>query len=160
MGGSRVERDKLHVARKILRGADARGVRVLLPSDHIVADEFSATATPQIVTGAEIGDSRMGLDIGPLTRRAYVEAVESAACLLWNGPMGVFEWESFAGGTNAVAEAAASCRGYTVVGGGDSVAALEKAGVSDQINHVSTGGGASLEFLEQGNLPGLMVWGE
>ena len=110
-------------------------------------------------TGRPIPDESMGLDIGPVTRRAYAAAIEGAGSLLWNGPMGVFEWDAFAAGTNAVAAAVADCGGYTVVGGGDSVSAIEKAGVAEQINHVSTGGGASLEFLERGNLPGLEVLG-
>jgi 3-phosphoglycerate kinase len=157
VGASRVEEDKLFVARKVLTGADARGVQILLPKDHVVADEFSETAKAQIVAGVEIQDGMMGLDIGPQTRKEYAEVVKGAASLLWNGPMGVFEWDAFANGTNAIAAAAAECKGYTVVGGGDSVAAIEKAGVSDKINHVSTGGGASLEFLEYGILPGLKV---
>ena len=157
VGASRVEEDKLFVAKKVLIGADARGVQILLPKDHVVADEFSETAKAQIVAGVEIQDGMMGLDIGPQTRKEYAEVVKGAASLLWNGPMGVFEWDAFANGTNAIAAAAAECKGYTVVGGGDSVAAIEKAGVSDKINHVSTGGGASLEFLEYGILPGLKV---
>ena len=159
VGTSRVEADKLHVARKILKGAEARNVTILLPSDHVVANEFQRDAQAQIVTSVDIPDESMGLDIGPVTRRAYAAAIEGAGSLLWNGPMGVFEWDAFAAGTNAVAAAVADCGGYTVVGGGDSVSAIEKAGVAEQINHVSTGGGASLEFLERGNLPGLEVLG-
>ncbi len=159
VGTSRVEADKLHVARKILKGAEARNVTILLPSDHVVANEFQRDAQAQIVTSVDIPDESMGLDIGPVTRRAYAAAIEGAGSLLWNGPMGVFEWDAFAAGTNAVAAAVADCDGYTVVGGGDSVSAIEKAGVAERINHVSTGGGASLEFLERGNLPGLEVLG-
>ena len=159
VGTSRVESNKLHLARKILKGADARNVTILLPTDHVVASEFQRDAQAQIVTSVDIPDESMGLDIGPVTRRAYAAVIEGAGSLLWNGPMGVFEWDAFAAGTNAIAAAVADCRGYTVVGGGDSVAAIEKAGVAERINHVSTGGGASLEFLERGNLPGLEVLG-
>jgi len=159
VGTSRVESNKLHLARKILKGADARNVTILLPTDHVVASEFQRDAQAQIVTSVDIPDESMGLDIGPVTRRAYAAVIEGAGSLLWNGPMGVFEWDAFAAGTNAIAAAVADCGGYTVVGGGDSVSAIEKAGVAERINHVSTGGGASLEFLERGNLPGLAVLG-
>ena len=105
----------------------------------------------------DIPAGKMGLDIGPATRAAFVAAIGRAETVFWNGPMGVFEWESFAAGTRAVADAVASCSGYTVVGGGDSVAAIEAAGVADRIGHVSTGGGASLELLQFGTLPGIRV---
>ncbi len=157
VGASRVEEDKVPLARKILAGAQARGVEFVLPRDHIGASEFSEAAIKTTIASTDIPDGVMGLDIGPQTQEQYAKIVEGAASLLWNGPMGVFEWDSFAGGTNAVARAAASCKGYTLVGGGDSVAAIEKADVAGRINHVSTGGGASLEFLEKGMLPGLKV---
>ncbi|MEZ4271773.1 MAG: phosphoglycerate kinase [Myxococcota bacterium] len=102
-------------------------------------------------------EDMMGLDIGPKTRTKFSEHIRQAKSVFWNGPMGVFEWQSFAAGTMAIAEAVAACPGYTVVGGGDSVAAIEAAGVAEQISHVSTGGGASLELLEHGTLPGLRV---
>ncbi len=108
-----------------------------------------------IVTEEDVPDGKMGLDIGPETRKQFSEAVDDAKTVFWNGPMGVFEWAKFAKGTNVIAEATAANNGYTVVGGGDSVAAIEKAGVADRIKHISTGGGASLELLELGTLPGI-----
>jgi phosphoglycerate kinase len=157
VGRSRTESDKLTVAKSILDSAAQRGVTVLLPSDHVVATEFLETATPVVVE--RIGDNQMGLDIGPTTRAAYAEAIGKAGTVLWNGPMGVFEWSSFAGGTKAVAEAVAGCAGFTVVGGGDSVAAINDLKLGAHIKHVSTGGGASLELLEGQRLPGLEALG-
>lgn len=157
IGKSRCEKDKLSVAREIIERADKRGVALLLPDDHVTATEFEEGAKATIVTGGSISADAMGLDIGPKTRERYAERVRGAKTVFWNGPMGVFEWEKFAGGTLTVAEAAAACTGYTVIGGGDSVAAIEKAGVANEIGHISTGGGASLEFLQQGTLPGLQA---
>jgi len=153
VGSSRVEHDKLELANDLLARCSRRGVKVHLPVDHIVAEEFSADAPPATVTS--IDDGWMGLDIGPQTLAAWAEVLGRCQTILWNGPMGVFEWDSFAGGTRGVAEAMAASDGFTVVGGGDSAAAVAKFGLSDRMTHVSTGGGASLEFLEHGDLPGL-----
>ena len=155
IGDSRVEPDRLRVASEILARARAREVAVLLPSDHIAASRFAADAAPLRVLSPEMGAGQMGLDIGPETQRRFADCIAGASSLFWNGPMGVFEWPAFAAGTLAVAQAVARCPGYTVVGGGDSVAAIEAAGVTASVRHVSTGGGASLELLQFGTLPGL-----
>src|SRR5690606_18303549 len=137
--------------------ARLRGVEVLLPMDHVVAEEFSDTATPQIVSTQSIPDGVMALDIGPVTRARFSEVVQKAKTVFWNGPMGVFEMPAYAAGTMAGRGAMAKASGYTGVGGGDSVAAAEEGGVIEKLSHVSTGGGASLGFLEQGSLPGVDV---
>ena len=158
VGSSRVEEDRIFKASELLERARKRDTEILLPVDHIVGEEFDEDTKPQIVAGEHISDESMGLDIGPQTREMYAAKVREAKSFFWNGPMGVFEWDAFSAGTMAIAEAAKSCTGYTVVGGGDSVAAAEKAGIQDSLSHVSTGGGASLEFIEQnGTLPGLKV---
>lgn len=157
VGASKVEEDKLRVAGELLERARHRDVRMLLPVDHVGATEFSAAASARYITEEALPAETMGLDIGQSTRKIFLEQLQTAGSIFWNGPMGVFEWEKFSEGTMAIARAIADCTGYTVVGGGDSVAAVEAAGVVDTINHVSTGGGASLEFLEQGSLPGLDV---
>ncbi len=154
IGASLVQEDQLESVRAALKRAEARGVEVLLPTDHVVADRFAADAPARDVDGG-IPQGAMGLDIGPRTRAAFARAIEDAKTVVWNGPMGVFEWEPFAKGTEAVGRAVAACKGYTVVGGGDSVAAAEAFGLTDQISHVSTGGGASLERLEGLDLPGI-----
>ncbi len=153
VGISRIESDQLRVASDILLGARARGVRIMLPTDHIVAHTFEESARPLTVENINVNE--MGLDIGPRTAAAYAEVIKEAKTIFWNGPMGVFEWPSFAKGTQAIAQAVAGSRGYSVVGGGDSVAAVEASGVANKIDHISTGGGASLEFLELGGLPGI-----
>jgi len=155
VGASPVETDKLELARNLLARAKARGVRVELPVDHIAAREFKEQAEPVTVATPEIGDGLMGLDIGPHTRQRYGEVIRTAATVFWNGPMGVFEWSRFAEGTMAVASAVADSKAVSVVGGGDSVAALAKSGRIGDITHVSTGGGASLELLEGRTLPGV-----
>lgn len=156
VGDSRVEKDKVSVAKEVLQRARNRGVTLMLPVDHVTGAEFDENTTPTLVAkGAAIADGSMGLDIGPESRAAYADAVRSAATVFWNGPMGVFEWQAFSRGTLAVADAVAETSAYSVVGGGDSVAAIEKAGVADRVSHVSTGGGASLELIELGSLPGL-----
>ena len=157
VGASRVEEDFLDEARAVLGEAEAAGVSLLLPEDHLVAPAFeSDEARP--VTG-DIPDGLMGLDIGPATTRRYAEAVAAAGTVVWNGPMGVFERPAYAAGTRGVAEAVAAAGGYTVIGGGDSAAAVKVFGLADRIDHVSTGGGASLELLEGKALPGLVALG-
>lgn len=153
VGDSRVEDDKLLLARRVLERCAERGVEVLLPTDHIVAREFSAASEHKVTT--EIEDGWMGLDIGPATVAAYAAALADAKTIFWNGPMGVFEMEPYSHGTRGVAEAVAASSAYTVVGGGDSAAAIARLELADQIDHISTGGGASLELLEGTDLPGL-----
>jgi len=158
VGRSLVEHDKLDEARSILAHAKERGLRLLLPLDHVVAPKLEAGAPTETlpVDSAAIGD-RMGLDIGRRTAVAYADALRDAKTVVWNGPMGVFEIDAFAQGTIAVAKAVADVKGTTIVGGGDSIAAIHKAGVADRITHISTGGGASLEFLGGQTLPGVAV---
>ncbi|RMD84008.1 MAG: phosphoglycerate kinase [Candidatus Dadabacteria bacterium] len=152
VGRSRVEQDHIETAARLL---EAGGPEILLPSDHICAAEFEADAQPVPVETPDIPDDLIGLDIGTKTRERYRARILEAGTVLWNGPMGVFEWDAFAGGTMAIAQAVADSKAVSVVGGGDSVAALAKSGRSGDVNHVSTGGGASLEFLEGKKLPGL-----
>jgi phosphoglycerate kinase len=154
IGDSLVEADRLDIVRAALQKAGERGVELLLPVDHVAADRFAADAEAR-ECGPDVPDGWMGLDIGPRTRTAFAERVAAARTVVWNGPMGVFEMERFRAGTEAVGRAVAACGGYTVVGGGDSVAALELLGLSAQIDHISTGGGASLELLEGKDLPGI-----
>ena len=156
VGKSLVEDDKLDEAKAIEADAKKRGVTLLLPTDHVVAAKLEAAAAHEIlaVGDAAIGD-RMGLDIGPATIAAYTAAIADAKTVVWNGPMGVFEIDAFAAGTNAVAQAVAAVKGTTIIGGGDSIAAVKKAGIADRITHISTGGGASLEFLGGQTLPGV-----
>ncbi len=160
VGRSRVEEDKVGVARETLARAARTGVRVLLPSDHVVADRPEAGAATAIVATEAFPADRIGVDIGPATARRFRDEITAAATVLWNGPMGIFEIDAFAAGTMAIAAALAACRGTTVVGGGDSVAALRRAGAERAVTHVSTGGGASLEFLEGRELPGLRALAE
>ncbi len=156
VGRSLVEDDKLDAARSILSHAQTRGVQLLLPVDHVVADKIDAAAQTAVleVRDAAIGD-RMGLDIGPATAHLFAGALKDAKTVVWNGPMGVFEVAPFAAGTMAVARACAAVNGTTIIGGGDSVAAVNAAGVADKMSHISTGGGASLEFLAGQTLPGV-----
>ncbi|GAB4564110.1 MAG: phosphoglycerate kinase [Haliangiales bacterium] len=156
VGKSKVEADKLALARSFLRKAQERGVTVHLPTDVIVADSLDA-AEGRVVTVRSIAADDMALDIGPATAAAYGAAISTAGTLFWNGPMGVFEKPPFAAGTLAVAKAFASADAVSVVGGGDSAAAVAQMGVADQISHVSTGGGASLEFVQGIKLPGLVA---
>jgi phosphoglycerate kinase len=158
VGRSLVEDDKLDAARHIKTLASQRGLDLLLPSDHVVADAIEAGAAIETldVHDDAIG-TRMGLDIGPVTIAAYTASLADARTVVWNGPMGVFEIDAFARGTIAMATAVAEVNGTTIVGGGDSIAAVTKAGVADRITHISTGGGASLEFLGGRTLPGVAV---
>ncbi|MEN9785613.1 MAG: hypothetical protein RLZZ299_877 [Pseudomonadota bacterium] len=153
VGASRVESDKISLARRLLDRCAERGVTVMLPEDHVVNDSLASEAPPRVVATMDEGD--MGLDIGPATVARYAAAIAGAKTVAWNGPMGVFEREAYAGGTRGVAEACAASSAYTVVGGGDSAAAAEAFGLAARFTHVSTGGGASLEFLEGKDLPGI-----
>jgi phosphoglycerate kinase len=153
VGGSKLQADQLEAVQKAMAAAEARGCRILLPSDHVVAERFAEDAPARTVTKIPAGT--LALDIGPETRRRYAQEIAGAKTVVWNGPMGVFEWAAFRAGTAAVAEAVAAARAYTVVGGGDSVAAVELLGVTDKIQHISTGGGASLELLGGKALPGI-----
>jgi phosphoglycerate kinase len=156
VGRSLVEDDKLDAARDTLAHAKTRGVPLSLPVDHLVTDRIEAGAATAVlkVTDPSIGD-RLGVDIGPETVRLYTSLLSDARTVVWNGPMGVFEVDAFAAGTMALAHAAANVNGTTIIGGGDSVAAVNKAGVADRMTHISTGGGASLEFLGGRVLPGV-----
>ena len=155
MGKSLLEADKLDLARELMVRAQDRGVQLLLPVDLVVAPAVSPDAESRVVPVDDVPEDWMALDIGPQSVSLFAGALKDAATVIWNGPMGVFEMEPFAAGTLAVAKALAECPGTTIIGGGDSAAAVEKAGVADQITHISTGGGASLEFLEGKVLPGV-----
>jgi phosphoglycerate kinase len=156
VGRSLVEPDLLEAAKDVVRQAQARKLRFELPVDHVVAPKLEAGAPSETL---DVGDpaigERMGLDIGPKTIATYTAVIQGAKTVVWNGPMGVFEIDAFAKGTIEVAKAVASVRGTTIIGGGDSIAAVAKAGVTDRITHISTGGGASLEFLGGRELPGV-----
>ena len=154
IGKSLLEEDRLDYAREMIEKAEKKGVKILLPVDNLAAAEFSADAESVTVEN-DIPDDLMGLDIGPKTVALFSEAVRGAGTIVWNGPMGVFEFDKFAGGTKAMARALAESGAITIVGGGDSAAAVEKLGFADKITHISTGGGASLEFLEGKELPGV-----
>jgi phosphoglycerate kinase len=158
IGRSLVEDDRIDAARDIMARARDRGLLLLLPTDHVVAQHVEAGSPSETLTvdSPAIGD-RMGLDIGPQTVKAYAGAVRDAQTIVWNGPMGVFEIPDFAAGTMAMARAVADSAGTTIIGGGDSIAAVKQAGVADRITHISTGGGASLEFLGGRTLPGVAV---
>ena len=155
VGTSLVEPDKFELARELIARAKETNTNLLLPVDFVVADAFSETANHKVVDATAIEDGWMALDIGPKSRELFAEALVQMKMIVWNGPMGVFEMEAFAGGTNAVAKAVADASATTIVGGGDSVAAIEKSGLSHKISHISTGGGASLEYLEGKVLPGI-----
>jgi phosphoglycerate kinase len=157
VGSSRVEADKLELTSRILTEADGRGVDLLLPEDHVCGRGFAEDTERTVVEERAIPDGWMGLDIGPRTVETYGCRIGSARTLIWNGPMGVFEWEPFAHGTLAIIRACVESDALTIVGGGDSAAAVRRAGLADGFGHVSTGGGASLEFLEGRELPGVAV---
>ena len=159
IGNSKCEADKVDLAKEILAKAEAKGVKFLLPVDNMCADAFAEDANTKVFEG-NIEDGWMGLDIGPKTMAAYAEAVKNAGTVVWNGPMGVIEMAPFAKGTIAVAQAIADSDAISIIGGGDSAAAVETLGFADKMTHISTGGGASLEFLEGRVLPGIACLNE
>lgn len=154
IGGSLVEEDLVDTAKQILKDAKAKGVKFMLPVDNLAADKFANDADIKVV-GVEIPEGRMALDVGPKTVEAYAAEIAKAKTVIWNGPMGCFEMPNFAKGTFGVCEAVAKSDSISIIGGGDSVAAVNQSGLADQMSHISTGGGASLEFLEGKELPGV-----
>ena len=160
VGDSLLEADWVEYAKEMIEKAAAKGVKLLLPTDTVVADAFAADANSKVVATGEIEDGWQGLDIGPKTVEAYCAAVQDAGTVIWNGPMGVFEFPAFAKGTEAIAEALSKTTAITIVGGGDSAAAVEQLGYADKMTHISTGGGASLEFMEGKVLPGVACLNE
>ncbi|MEB2280599.1 phosphoglycerate kinase [Lysinibacillus xylanilyticus] len=157
IGKSLLEEDKIDLAKSFIEKAKAKGVQLHMPIDAVVANEFSKDAETQIVDVDAIPADWMGLDIGPKTATKYAEVIKNSKLIIWNGPMGVFEMDKFANGTKTVADAMATTTGYTVIGGGDSAAAVEKFEVADKMDHISTGGGASLELMEGKELPGIVA---
>ncbi len=155
VGNSLLEADWMDYSKEMIQKAESKGVKLLLPVDTVCADSFSADANSQVVKTGEIPDGWEGLDIGPETVKLYCEAVKDAGTVIWNGPMGVFEFPKFAKGTEAVAEALSKTSAITIIGGGDSAAAVAQLGYADKMTHISTGGGASLEFMEGKELPGV-----
>ena len=150
-----MEADYIEYAKEMMDKADKKGVKLLIPVDTVVAKEFSNDAEHKTVGRGEIEPGWQGLDIGEKTVALYIDAIKDAKTVVWNGPMGVFEMPNFAKGTNAIAKALADIDAVTIIGGGDSVAAVNQAGLGDKMTHISTGGGASLEFLEGKDLPGI-----
>ncbi len=155
IGTSLLEEDQVENAGQMMKDAEAKGVKFLIPVDNKVGKEYDEHTEAMIVNSDEIPDGWMGLDIGPKTQILFADAIKGAGTVIWNGPMGVSEWDNFAAGTIAVAKAVADSGAISIVGGGDSVAAVTKLGFSDKMSHISTGGGASLEFLEGKELPGI-----
>jgi phosphoglycerate kinase len=158
IGNSLVEEDKLDLALKLVEKAKDRKVEILLPEDSVIADKFDKDADHKVADSKSIPEGWMGLDVGPKAREAFAAAIDRSKTLLWNGPMGVFEFENFAQGTKAIAEAVAQATqkgAFSLVGGGDSVAAVNQMGLAGEVSYVSTGGGAMLEFLEGKELPGI-----
>jgi len=155
VGNSLLEEDKVELAKQLMEKAKEKGVKLLLPVDNVVAEEFKADAPHKVVDSDKIEPGWMGMDIGPKTREMFGEEIKKAKTVVWNGPMGVFEMPAFAEGTKAVAKYVSECGGTTIIGGGDSAAAVEQLGFADKMTHISTGGGASLEFLEGKVLPGI-----
>ncbi len=155
-GESRVEKDKIELAAELMKKAEEKGVKMYLPLDNVITQEFKADAASKVCAAGEIPDGWEGLDIGPKTAALYADVIKDAKTVVWNGPMGVFEFEKFAVGTKEVAKAlAANKDAVTIIGGGDSAAAVEQLGFADKVTHISTGGGASLEYLEGKVLPGI-----
>ena len=155
VGTSLVEEDKVELAKDMMNKAAEKGVKFLLPIDNVVGKEFDADTEYQTINSDEFPEGWMGLDIGPKTRALFADAVKGSGTVIWNGPMGVSEWDHFANGTIAVATAVAESGAISIIGGGDSAAAVQKLGFADKMSHISTGGGASLEFLEGKELPGI-----
>ena len=155
VGSSLLEADWMDYSKEMIAKAEAKGVKLLLPVDTVIADAFAPDANTQVVASGEIPDGWQGLDIGPKTVELYCDAVKDAGTVIWNGPMGVFEFPAFAKGTEAVAEALSKTDAITIIGGGDSAAAVQQLGYADKMTHISTGGGASLEFMEGKELPGV-----
>ncbi|WP_373897726.1 phosphoglycerate kinase [Haloimpatiens sp. FM7315] len=157
VGTSLLEADKVEYAKEMMKKAEEKGVKFLLPLDIVVADKFSPDATPIVTEDQNVKDDYMGLDMGPRTTELFAKAIKDAKTVIWNGPMGVFEFENFAKGTFKVAEAMADSDATTIIGGGDSAAAVNQLGFGEKMTHISTGGGASLEFLEGKELPGIVA---
>lgn len=155
IGSSLCENDKVDLARDLMAKAKKKGVKFLIPADNVIATEYKPDSEFKVVDSDTIPDGWMGLDIGPRSRKMYADAIRGAGTVVWNGPMGVSEWKNFANGTIAVAQAVADSGAISIIGGGDSAAAVEKLGFADKMTHISTGGGASLEFLEGKELPGI-----
>lgn len=155
VGTSLFEADKVELAKEMMKKAEDKGVKFLLPIDNVISDEFAEDANYQTINSDEFPEGWMGMDIGPKTRAIFADAVKGSGTVIWNGPMGVSEWDHFAGGTVAVATAVAESGAISIIGGGDSAAAVQKLGFADKMSHISTGGGASLEFLEGKELPGI-----
>ncbi len=155
MGRSIVEKDKVQLARLLLEKAKTQGTKIVLPTDHIATGEFNFAAESATVSTKKFPRTAMGMDIGPATIRAFKHYISKASTVLWNGPLGVAEFQKFAKGTNQIAEALADAKAFTIVGGGDSAKVIEQLNLQDKINHVSTGGGAMLKLLEGTELPGL-----
>jgi len=160
IGDSLLEEDKIDLAKQFMEKAKEKDVQFIVPTDTIVANEFTKDADAKITSISEMPDGWLGLDIGPKTRETFAEIIAQSKLIIWNGPMGVFEMNPFAGGTKAIAEAMAHTEGYTVIGGGDSAAAVERFNFAGQMDHISTGGGASLEFMEGKTLPGIATLDE
>lgn len=160
VGTSICEADKVDLAKDMMAKAKEKGVKFLIPIDNIVADKYAEDAAFQTVDSDKIPDGWMGLDIGPKSAELFASAIKDAGTVVWNGPMGVSEWKNFANGTIAVAKAVAESGAISIIGGGDSAAAVEKLGFADKMTHISTGGGASLEFLEGLELPGIACLNE
>ena len=155
VGTSLCEEDKVDLANEMVAKAEEKGVKFLLPIDNRVGKEYDENTENMLVNSDDIPDGWMGLDIGPATEKLFADAIKGAGTVVWNGPMGVSEWKNFASGTESVAKAVAESGAISIIGGGDSAAAVEKLGYADKMTHISTGGGASLEFLEGKNLPGI-----
>lgn len=157
VGKSILEPDKVDLAKQFMQNAEKQGVNFYIPIDVVAATEFAPDARSQVADIENIPADLEALDVGPKTRKVYTEVIKSSKLVMWNGPMGVFEFDKFAHGTNAIAQAMAEADAVTIIGGGDSAAAVEKAGLADKMTHISTGGGASLEFMEGKDLPGVVA---
>jgi len=155
IGNSKLEKEKVDLAKSILTDAVAKKVKIVLPVDHVVADKFDAGANATVTSGIDIADGLMALDIGPKTVELFKSELKDAKTIVWNGPLGVFEMEKFAKGSIEIAKFITTLKATSIIGGGDTAAAVTKFGLEDKMSHISTGGGASLEFLEGKNLPGI-----